>query len=118
MVFSEGGTYALEARLGVVLLLLVERVVDQGERGGAPTAELRLHTKDCNAVFLSLEHLRELLHDLLLRQGALFGVDDLEGLQARRLGRGGTYDLLSGEEGVPEELADVQNELRLSHIKQ
>jgi len=78
---SEKGTYALETGLRVVLLLLIERVVDKCESGGPAATEFRLHTKDCNAVFLSLEHLSELLNDLLLGQGTLFGVDDFESLR-------------------------------------
>jgi len=78
---SEKGTYALETGLRVVLLLLIERVVDKCESGGPATAEFRLHTKDCNAVFLSLEDLCEFLNDLLLGQGTLFGVDDFESLR-------------------------------------
>jgi hypothetical protein len=82
---SEKVTYALEASLGVVLLLLVERVVDKSERGGPAAAEFRLHTKDCNAVFLSLEHLSELFDNLLLGEGTGLGVDDLESLTMLRV---------------------------------
>jgi hypothetical protein len=78
---SENGTYAPEAGLGVVLLLLVKRVVDKCESSGLATAEFRLHTKDCNAVFLSLEDLSELLNDLHLGEGSLFRVDDFESLR-------------------------------------
>jgi hypothetical protein len=34
------------------------------------------------------------------------------------MGEESTYDLLSSEEGVPEELTNVEDELRLSHFKQ
>ena len=81
---SEKVTYALEASLGVVLLLLVERVVDKSERGGPAAAEFRLHTKDCNAVLLSLEDLSELLDNLLLGESTGLGVNDLEGLTMLR----------------------------------
>lgn len=105
-------TYLLQGLLGVVLLLLVVRVVDQGERGGPAATELSLHTKDCNALFLRLEHLRELLPDLGLAEHGVVGVDDLERLSESNWG---AYHLFAGEQGVPEELADVKDELRLCH---
>jgi hypothetical protein len=75
-------TYPELRSLGVVLLLGIEALVNEGEGAGSASTELGLHTKDCNALFLDLQNLREFLFDLGLCQGAHVRVNDLNGLQA------------------------------------
>lgn len=85
-------------------MLSVEAVVDEREGTAPAAAELRLHTKDCNALLFALEGLAELLLDRRLGEGASIGVDHLEG------------DLLAGEQRVVQELADVKDELGIGHF--
>lgn len=70
-------------RFGVVLLLGIDTVVNEGECTGSASAELGLQTKDCDDFFLDLKNLSEFFFDLDLSKGSrLFRVDDLNRLQA------------------------------------
>merc|ERR1711957_801920 len=96
-------TYVVESHLGVVSLLGVEVIVDEGHSAGSATTELGVEADDGDGFFLGLEHSGKLGLNLSLGNVGELGVDHFD------------TDLLSSHEGVLEELANVKNELSVCH---
>jgi hypothetical protein len=93
----------VESHLGVVLLLGIEVVVDKGHSAGSATTELGVESNNGDSFLLGLEHLGKVGSDLSLGDVGELGVNEFD------------TNLLSGEEGVLEELTDVEDELSVCH---
>ena len=63
--------------LGLELLGVVHRVIDEAEAGGLATAKVGLESEDENSVGGAAVHLSELLSDVGLGHGGLAGMEDV-----------------------------------------
>ena len=86
-------TYVVESHLGVVSLLGVEVIVDEGHSAGSATTELGVEADDGDGFFLGLEHSGKLGLNLSLGNVGELGVDHFDTLIIqKRLDRGSSYD--------------------------
>ena len=88
-------SYLDEPFLGVILLLHVSGVVDEGHSSGSATSILGLESHDGDALGLGLHHAGKLVLDLGSGDGSGFGVDQLDDA------------LLSGQKRILQEFSVV-----------
>ena len=79
-------TYSKLRCLGVVLLLGIEAIVNEGKSACSASTELGLHAEDCDALFFNFQYLCKFLLDLGFCQGAHVRVDDFNGLIVVKMG--------------------------------